>query len=86
MLGLNGYTFLKHRDTVKHVVSGHSKKTKIGFQDRLFLNAGQKYCRMLQREHSTILLIFIKLSFTIKTFVLSIFMWPLKTVFTVLAE
>ena len=24
------------------------KKTKIGFQDRLSLNAGQKYCRMLQ--------------------------------------
>ena len=23
------------------------KKTKIGFQDRLPLNAGQKYCRML---------------------------------------
>ena len=25
------------------------KKLKIGFQDRLLLNAGQKYCRMLQR-------------------------------------
>ena len=24
------------------------KKTKIGFQDPLSLNAGQKYCRMLQ--------------------------------------
>ena len=24
------------------------KKTKIGFQDQLSLNAGQKYCRMLQ--------------------------------------
>ena len=24
------------------------KKTKIGFQDRLSINAGQKYCRMLQ--------------------------------------
>ena len=29
--------------------------------------------------HSTILLTFIKLSFVIKTFVLSIFKWPLKT-------
>ena len=26
------------------------KKTKIGFQDRLLLNAGQKYCRMLQES------------------------------------
>ena len=31
------------------------KKTKMGFQDRLSLNAGQKYCRMLQGEHSAIL-------------------------------
>ena len=69
------------------------KKTKIGFQDRLSLNegqkycrmlpfAGQKYCRMLQGEHSAILLTFIKLPFDIKTFVLSIFEWPLKTGFT----
>ena len=35
------------------------KKTKIGFQDRLSLNAGQKYCRM----HSAILSNFIKLQF-----------------------
>ena len=55
-------------------------KTKIGFQDRLSLNAGQKYCRMLQREHSAILSTFIKLQFVIKSFVLSIFGWPLKTV------
>ena len=26
------------------------KKTEIGFQDRLSLNAGQKYCRMLQES------------------------------------
>ena len=31
------------------------KKTKIGFQDRLWLNAGRKYCRMLRGEHSAIL-------------------------------
>ena len=60
------------------------KKTKIGFQDRLLLNAGQKYCRMFQREHSAILLTFnIKLPFAIKTFILSCFEWPLKTGFTV---
>ena len=51
----------------------HKKKTKIGFQDQLSLNAGQKYCRMLQREHSAIFLTFIKLPFVIKVFVLSIF-------------
>ena len=59
------------------------KDQKIGFQDRLLLNAGQKYWKMLQREHSAILWTFIKLPFTIKTFVLSIFKWSLKTGFTV---
>ena len=49
------------------------KKTKNGFQGRLLLNAGQKYCRMLQGEHSAILLTVIKLPFIIKVFVLSIF-------------
>ena len=33
------------------------------FQDRLTLNAGQKYCRMLKWEHSAILSTFIKLPF-----------------------
>ena len=65
-----------------------SKRPKIGFQDQLSLNAGsenagQKYCRMLQGEHSAILLTFIKLPFGIKIFVFSIFEWPLKTGFTV---
>ena len=37
--------------TVKPVLSGHSKRrSKIGFQDGLSLNAGQKYCRMLQES------------------------------------
>ena len=39
------------------------KKTKIGFQDQLSLNAGQKL-----GEHSAILSTFIKLPFAIKTF------------------
>ena len=43
--------------------------TKIGFQDRLSLNAGQKY----------LLLTFSKLPFVIKIFGLSIFEWPFKT-------
>ena len=70
--------------TVKPVLSGHSnRRSKIGFQDRFLLNAGQKYCRMLQGEHSAILSTFVKLTFVIKIFVLSIFEWPLKTDFTV---
>ena len=35
------------------------------------------------RDHSTIFSTFIKLQFVFKTFVLSIFEWPLKTGFTV---
>ena len=38
-------------------------------QDQLSLNAGQKYCSMLQGEHSAILLTIIKLQFVIKSFV-----------------
>ena len=53
------------------------------FQDRLSYNAGQKYCRMLQGEHFAMLLTSIKLPFAIKTLVLSIFEWQLKTGFTV---
>ena len=59
------------------------KKTKIGFQDQLSLNAGQKYCRILQGGHAAILLTIIKVPFVIKIFGLSIFEWPLKTGFTV---
>ena len=59
------------------------KKTKIGFQYQLSLNVGQKYCRMLQGEHSAILSTFIKLKFVIKIFSLSIFEGPLKTGFAV---
>ena len=56
----------------------------MGFQDQLSLNASQKYCRMLQWEHSAILSACIMLPHGFKTFVLSIFEWPLKTGFTVL--
>ena len=59
------------------------KKKKIVFQGKLLLHAGQKYCRMLQQEYSTIHLTFIKLPFVIKIFVLSIFEWPFYTSFTV---
>ena len=59
-----------------------SKRPKIGFQDQLSLNAGQKYCRMLQQEHSAILPTFIKLPLVIKIFVLSIVEWLFYTGFT----
>ena len=53
---------------------------KIGFQYRLSLNAGQKYCRMLQGEHSAILLTFIRLSFSFKTFIVAILSGSLRQV------
>ena len=59
-----------------------SKRPKIGFQDQLSLNAGQKYCRMLQGEHSALLSTFIKLPIVVKILVLSIFEWPFYTEFT----
>ena len=48
-----------------------SKRPVIGFQDQLWLNAGEKYCRMLQGEHSAILSTFIRLPFVINIFVMS---------------
>ena len=70
-----------------------SKRPKIGFQDQLTLNAGQEYCRMLQGEHSAILLTgalcnTFDLHFApichFKIFVLSIFEWLFYTGFIVL--
>ena len=78
--------FITERLLMGRKESNQTNKLKnthqIAFQYRLLLNADQKYCRLLQREHSSILWIFIKLPFSIKTFVLSIFKWPLKTGFT----
>ena len=76
------------KDTVKPTCKTVTfKKTKIGLQNQLSLNAGQKYCRMLQVmlqvEHSAILSTFIKLPIVIKIFVLSIFEWPFYAGFTV---
>ena len=75
-------------DTVKPVLSGHSKGgPKTVFQDQLLLNAGQKYCRMLQES----ILQYFQPSvsyvpFIFKTFVLSILEWMLNTGFTVTVE
>ena len=60
------------------------KNTKNGFQDWLSLNAGQKYCKMIQMEHFAILSTFIKLQVVTKTFVLFIFEGLFYTGFTVL--
>ena len=60
-----------------------SKRPNIGFQGQLSLNAGQKYCRMLQGEHSAILSTFIKIPIVIKIFVFSISEWLFYTGFTV---
>ena len=64
------YTFKYSKTCVKGPLS---KRPKIGFQDQLLLNAGQKYCRMLQWEHSAIFSTYIKLPFVIKIFILSVF-------------
>ena len=48
-LGLHFWFMIPN--TVKPVSSDHSKRTpKIGFQDRLSLHTGQKYCKMLQES------------------------------------
>ena len=61
--------------TVNPVLNGKSKRRpKIGFQDRLSLTVGLKYCRILQYFRPV-------LSY-FKAFVLSIFEWLLKTCFT----
>ena len=55
---------LLEQSKVKPVSNGHSQKM-FGFPDQLSLNAGQKFCRTLQWEHSAILSTFIKLPFVI---------------------
>ena len=61
------------------MLNGHSQKDqKLGFKTN--------YRLMLQGEHSAILSTFIKLSFVIKIFVLSILGQPFYTGFTVLAK
>ena len=90
--GFNGFLTFSIISEKTHKTMAYSKtcvkrplstRPGIDFQDQLSLNAGQKYCRMLQWEHSAILTTFIKLPFAIKVFVLSIFEWPFYTDFTV---
>ena len=45
------YGLMQVKSTVKPVLNGHSKRLpKIGFQDVLSFNAGEKNCRMLQES------------------------------------
>ena len=45
------FVSINFSNTVRPFLSGHPKRRpKIGLQDRLWLNAGQKYCRMLQES------------------------------------
>ena len=76
-LNINEIILIYSKTCLKRPVK---KQTKIDFQDRLSLNAGQKYCRMLQREHSAILSTFINLPFVTKIFVLSILSGRLRQV------
>ena len=59
------------------------KTTKNWFLRPIIALGRSKVLQNAQREHSAVLLTFIKLPFVFKTFVLSIFEWPLKTGFTV---
>ena len=56
------------------------KNTKIGFKDQLSLNAGQKYCRMLQESILQYFRTSLSYHLSLRPF---IFEWPLKTGFTV---
>ena len=68
-------------NTVKPVFNDHSKRApKVVFNTDYRLNVCQKYCRMLEGELSAMRSTFIKLPYSIKTFVLSVFKRPLKIV------
>ena len=65
---MTGFTAMYN--TVKPVLSGYSKRRqKFVLKDRFWLNAGQKYCRILST--------FIKLPAVFNTCVLFIFEWSL---------
>ena len=59
------------------------KNTKIGFQYRYSLDAGQRYCRMLQGEHSAYFRPPISYHLSLGPLFLSFFEWPLKTGLTI---
>ena len=66
--GREHHIFIKSADTVKPVLSSHSKRIpKIVFQDHLLLNAGQKNCRMLQESILQYFQPSLELPFVVKT-------------------
>ena len=68
------YRLLIYKCTVKPVLSGHSKRRpKCVFKTDYRLMQVKSIAECSKGEHSAILLTFIKLSFAIRTFVLSIF-------------
>ena len=76
--------YINYLYTVKPVLNGHSQKDqKLVFKTKYRLMKVKSIAECSPLEHSAILSTFIKLPFIIKTFVLSIFEWPLKTGFTV---
>ena len=60
-----------------------SKRPKMFFKTDYRLMQVKGIAEMLHREHSAILLTFIKLPVVLKTFVLSILEWPVYTGYTV---
>ena len=60
------------------------KKTKIVFQDQLLLNAGQKYCRMLQESILQYFRPALSYHLSLRPLFFSNFKWPLNTGLTVL--
>ena len=66
--------------TVKPALSGHSKRRPKFVFKTDYLKCRSKVLQNAPREHSAIRVLstFTKLPFVIKTFVLSIFEWPLK--------
>ena len=69
--------------TVKPVLSNHSNKDQNWFSRPIIAQCRSKVVQNAFLGHSAILLTFIQLPFVFKTFVLSIFEWPLHTGFTV---
>ena len=62
------------------------KKTKSWFSRPIITLCRSKVLQNAPREHSAILSTSIKLPSIFKTFILSIFEWPLKTGLTLLAK
>ena len=67
---------------VKPVLSGHSKED-LKFSRQIIAECRSKILQNAPMEHSAVLLTCIELPNGFKTFVLSIYEWPLKTGFTV---